>query len=606
MGYNRTKRRPKRMNLYFRLITYVRPHWPRLALAMAAMLGVSGLTALMAFLVKPVLDDIFFQQRLDRLYLLPPLIVVLYLAKGGLSYTHEYAMNYVGGQIITGLRNDLYRHYQSLPLAFFERTPTGMLMSRITYDVALLQGSVSTVVTNLLRDTFTILGLVGVIFYREWRLALIAMVVFPLAVVPILNFGRRLRRISSRHQISMAKINNYLQETLTGNLIVKAFCREDFEIRRFERESREYFRLRMKTIIVRAVSAPIMELLGGLGVAAIIWYGGYNVIQGHSTPGTFFSFLAALLMLYAPIKDLSNVNNSIQEGLAAAGRVFEILDLAPAVQNRPGAQGLPPLAREIQFQGVDFAYVDRPVLQGIDLSIRVGEMVALVGPSGAGKSTVVKLLPRFYDVTGGAVCIDGRDIRDVTLESLRGQMGLVTQQTILFNDTVRYNIAYGRLAASESDIVAAAQAAYAWDFIRALPQGLDTVIGEQGVMLSGGERQRLAIARALLKDPPILILDEATSALDSEAEREVQKALDNLIQGRTTLVIAHRLSTIRGADRIVVLDGGRIVEEGSHEELLRRDGLYRKLYTLQFQEQPSGADAPLTAALTQTAQGVTS
>ncbi len=573
------------MKLYFRLLTYVRPHWLRLALAMAAMLGVSGITALLAFLVKPVLDDIFFKQQMDMLFLLPPLIILLYAVKGALTYTHEYAMNYVGGQIITGMRNDLYRHYQSLPLAFFERTSTGMLMSRITYDVAILQGSVSTVVTNLLRDSFTIVGLVGVIFYRDWRLALIAVVVFPLAVVPLINFGRRLRRISARHQVSMARLTGYLQETLSGGLIVKAFCREEFEIKRFAKENQEYFRLRMKTIVVRALSAPVMELLGGLGIAAIVWYGGYNVIRGESTPGTFFSFLAALLMLYAPIKGLSNVNNSLQEGLAAAGRVFEILDLPPTVTDRPQARELPVISREIHYDGVDFAYEERPVLFGISLRLGVGEMVALVGPSGAGKSTLVKLLPRFYDVTGGAIRIDGTDVRDVTLESLRAQIGIVTQQTILFNDTVRYNIAYGRLEASEAEIEAAARAAQAWDFIQDLPQGLETVIGEQGVMLSGGERQRLAIARALLKDPPILILDEATSALDSEAEREVQKALDNLIQGRTTLVIAHRLSTVRSADRIVVLEGGRVVEEGSHGELLAQEGLYRKLYTLQFREE---------------------
>ncbi|MDD3581219.1 MAG: lipid A export permease/ATP-binding protein MsbA [Desulfobacca sp.] len=574
------------MELYLRLLRLIQPHWWRLLIAMAAMLGVSGITALMAFLVKPVLDDIFFDKRLNMLYLLPPLIIGLYVAKGAFSVIHNYLMNYVGGLIIRDMRTNLYRNLQLQPLSFFDQISTGVLMSRITYDVNLLQNSVSTVVTNLIRDIFTILGLVGVIFYREWRLALIAMVVFPLAVVPIIKFGLRLRQISSRRQVSMSNINTILQETLIGNRIVKAFGREDYEVKRFSLENQRYFLLYMKQVMARALSSPVMEILGGIGMAAIIWYGGYNVIKGYSTPGTFFSFLTALLMLYAPIKSLSNINNSVQEGLAAASRVFDILDLTPTIRNRPDAITLPIISRELVFDQVSFAYEDRPVLQNISLEVHRGEMVALVGPSGAGKTTLVNLVPRFYEVTGGSISIDGHDLRDVTLESLRAQIGMVTQQTILFNNTVRHNIAYGRLDSTETEIIRAAQAANAWDFIQALPQGLDTLIGEQGIMLSGGERQRLAIARALLKDPPILILDEATSSLDSEAERAVQQALDNLIQDRTTLVIAHRLSTIRQADRIVVLHDGQVAEVGRHEELLQRNGLYRKLYNLQFREAP--------------------
>jgi ATP-binding cassette, subfamily B, bacterial MsbA len=597
MSYNR--------QLYIRLLGMIQPHWRRVIIAMVAMLGVSGITALIAFLIKPALDDIFFAKRMDMLYILPPLVIVLYFFKGLFSYTHEYTMNYVGGMIITQLRDALFRQYMALPQMFFDRIATGLLISRVTYDVNILQSSVSTVVTNLLRDIFTIIGLVVVIFYREWHLALIAMVVFPMAVWPIIKFGKRLRRISTSSQVSMSRLNSQLQETLVGNNIVKAFCREEYETERFHRENLEFFRLRMKNVSTRAISPPIMELLGGFGIAAIMFYGGYQVIGGTSTPGTFFSFLAALLMLYQPIKSLSNINNSVQEGMAAAHRVYELLDLKPEIADSPQAAALPTISQEIRFEGVDFSYDGRPALEQINLTVKKGEMVALVGPSGAGKTTLVSLVPRFYEVTSGVIAIDGHDLRDVTLASLRAQIGVVTQQTFLFNDTVRNNIAYGRIEATEDDIMAAARAAFAWDFVRHLPQGLDTIIGEQGVMLSGGERQRLAIARALLKDPPILILDEATSALDSKAEREVQKALDNLIQGRTTIVIAHRLSTIRNADRILVLEQGRIVEAGRHADLLARGGVYAKLYYLQFQagtEENSAEDSgaqinPLASAV---------
>ena len=582
------------LRLYFRLLRYLKPHKWRMIAAITAMLGVSALTALLAYMVKPVLDDIFFAKQENMLYLLSFMVVVLYLVKGLLSYTHNYQMSYIGNATVTRLRDELFTSIQRQPLSFFDGEATGVLMGRLTYDVNLLQDATTRVVTSFFKDTFTVIGLSAVIFYQQWRLALIAMVVFPLAVLIIVHLGKRVRRMSHASQVANAYLYTVLQESLIGQRIVKAFARETYEEQRFFRANWDYFNIRMKLNATRELSPPVMEFLGSLGMAGIILYGGYAVIRGASTPGTFFSFLAALLMLYQPIKSLSSVQNIFQEGLAAAVRVFGLMDREPEIADAPEAVNLAPLSQEIGYAGVSFAYDGREnVLHDINFAVRRGEVVALVGPSGAGKSTLLNLLPRFYEATDGAIMIDGHDIRTVTLASLRGQIGVVTQQTILFNDTVRHNIAYGRLTATEAEIVQALKDAHAYDFVMAMPQGLDTLIGEQGVRLSGGERQRLAIARALLKDPPILILDEATSSLDSESEREVQQALDRLIIGRTTLVIAHRLSTVRNADRIIAMEDGRIREIGTHAELLAADGLYRRLYEMQFareEEGPTDAD----------------
>jgi subfamily B ATP-binding cassette protein MsbA len=427
--------------------------------------------------------------------------------------------------------------------------------------------------------------LIGVVIYRDWKLALMALFIFSLVIIPIKEFGKRLRKFSRKSQQRMGSITTFLHETIAGNRIVKAFNMEDYEKRRFGEENNRFFKIVFKRVKIRALSQPLMELFGGIGLAIIIWVGGYRIIQGEVTPGTFFSFMTALFMLYAPIRDLNKVNLEVQEGMAAAIRVFELLDTAPEITEEEGAFPLPPISKGIDFQGITFKYGEETVLKDISLHVNVGEVVALVGMSGAGKTSLVNLLPRFYDVEKGQILIDGHDIRKATFKSLRDQIALVTQQTILFNDTVRSNIAYGNISGcSDQEIIEAAKAAHAHDFIRKLPEGYDTLIGEQGVKLSGGERQRLSIARALLKNAPILILDEATSSLDSDSETEVQKALDQLMKGRTVFVIAHRLSTIRNAHRIIVLSERQIVEQGTHEELIVLNGEYRRLYDLQFKD----------------------
>ena len=553
-------------------------------LAMLCMLMVGAITSSLAFLVKPALDEIFINKNGKMLIWIPLAVMILYLLKGACNYGQTILMSFIGQRIIADLRNSLYWQIQRQSLAFFTKHPTGMLMSRITNDVSYIQGAVSDAVTSLLRDSSTLIFLVFVVFYRDWQLAIIGMLVFPVTIFPIAKFGEKMRQVATRAQATMGSLNTLLQETIAGARIVKAFGREDYENQRFAQKNEHLFKLTLKSVAVSALTSPVMEFLGGIGIGAIVFYGGSQVIKGNSTPGTFFSFLTAIIMLYEPIKRLTNVNNTIQQGIAGAERVFSIIDQAPEIMNKAGAVVLPKITTGIEINNVTFCYEMAPVLKNINLKIRSGEVIAFAGMSGGGKTTLVNLIPRFYDVTEGQILIDGHDVRDVTIESLREQIAIVTQQTILFNDSVRSNIAYGDIDKSEEDIIRAAETANAHNFIMQLPLGYDTVIGEQGMKLSGGEKQRISIARALLKDAPILILDEATSSLDTESEIEVQEALENLMKGRTTLVIAHRLSTIRNADRIVVIVSGEIVEEGTHEELLLKKGEYHKLYNMQFRE----------------------
>ncbi len=572
----------KLKNRHKRLLALIKENKFRLLLAMVCMLVIAVASSATAFLVKPVLDDIFFNKDTTMLKIIPLVVVLIYLLRGLGMYGQDYLMNYVGENVIKDLRNDLYNRIQDLPIAFFHKEQTGVLMSRITNDVNIIKAMVSTAVTGSLKDSFTILGLTFVIFYRDWKMALFAFVVLPIAFFPVVEFGRRVRRISTGCQEAMADLNSFLHETLAGNKIVKAFGMESYEKKRFFNKTLDLFKLEMKAVIARSLSSPIMEFLGGLGIAFIIWYGGYKVITGSSTAGTFFSFMAAVLMLYDPVKKLSGLNNAVQQGLAAADRVFDIMEMESDIKERKDPVTIKRGPHRVTFENVFFKYDDVMVLKNINLDVKDGEVLALVGMSGGGKTSLVNLIPRFYDVARGAIRIDGIDIRDVSISSLRDQMGIVTQEPILFNDSILNNIAYGNRNATDKEIIKAAEAAYAYDFIQNFPNKFDTNIGELGGRLSGGEKQRICIARALLKDAPILILDEATSSLDAEAEMLVQKALENLMKGRTTFVIAHRLSTIDYADRIVVIVNGRVEEEGKQEELISMKGEFFKLYQMQY------------------------
>ena len=565
-----------------RVYQWIRPYQRRLVLAMICMVMVAGFSSAQAYMIKPLLDRIFVEHDRQLLTVLPLILILIFLGKGVMYYSYHYLLDTTGQRVIRDLRKQIFAHIHSLPMSFFHRTPTGELISRVISDVTLIQGAVSKALVGVLKDMVQVVFLLGVAFYLDWRLSLVTLVLLPVSGGVIYHFAKRFRRNSTINQQTVALVSRALHETIGGQRIVKAFGMENYEQNRFARLIDRHFKIVVREVQMRSLQHPVMEMLGGLALAGIIWYSGHQVLEGNSTPGTFFAFLAALLMAYEPVKKMSGLSNIIMKGMAAATRVFELLDVQVDITDKPGAKVLPSFANKIEFCDVSFSYDGRSTaLQGVNLTVPAGQVLAIVGPSGGGKSTLVNLIPRFFDVTEGKILVDGYDLRDVTLTSLRAQIAIVEQQTILFNDTIRNNISYGDLDRSEEEIIAAARAAHAMDFIRELSEGLDTMIGESGARLSGGQRQRLAIARALLKDAPILILDEATSALDTESEREVQKALENLMAHRTTFVIAHRMSTVKNADRIIVMQDGRMVEEGDHRSLLERGGVYSDLHRMQ-------------------------
>lgn len=571
------------LQIYRRLLTFLRPYWPRLMVSLVLTLITAGATGAVAFMFKYVVDDILIEKNVMMLKLIPFVVVAIYLVKALSDYFSYFLMADVGQRVILNVRDKLYGHIQTLSMPYFIRTPTGVLISRITNDVNMIQSSVTNAVTELIRESLKLLGLVAVVFYRSVELALIAMVVFPLVVYPISQFGRRLKHYSTKSMDVMGHVMSILDEGISGIRIVKAYNMEEYEKERFSTENRRYYRNWMKRIAVRALSSPLMELIAGLAGAFILWYGGMQVVEGSLSAGDFASFILAMGMLYSPIRKLNTVNIEVQEGIAAAKRIFNVLDTTPEIGDKAGAEDLGRVDGEFAFHDVSFTYTgDEYALTGVSFTARRGQRVALVGESGSGKTTIANLLPRLFEVSSGQIVVGGRDIRDVTMKSLRRNIAMVTQEMVLFNDTIRANIAYGTENATQESIQEAARAARAHDFIMQMPHTYDTVVGESGVRLSGGQRQRICIARAIIKDAPILILDEATSALDTESEREVQAALERLMKDRTTLIIAHRLSTIIRADHIIVLNKGEIVEEGSHQELMEKNGYYARLYTIQF------------------------
>ena len=588
MDKNDSERQAGSWTLFKRCLGYFKPYWLHITFATLAMLVVAGSQPLVAYLVKPTLDNIFINKDREFLLIIPFAFLLLEFAKATFRIVQNYVMQYCGLRVLERLRDELYRKIIYLPMKFYEGAQVGMLMSRVINDVVLIRASLPALVM-LVRQVFTVIFLIGVAFYQDASLAFWAIIVMPLALFPFVYFGRRMRKLSRKGQSKLADISVLLQEIFSGIRVVKAFSTEDREGKRFDKENKRLLSLSLKQTMASEFSSSVMEFMGALAAALIIWHGGLQVIEGTSTPGTFFSFLTSIIMLYDPIKKMSNSNNEIQKALAGAERVFEILDSPDIVIEQDGAVPLEGGIDSLCFDKVSFSYQDgTKALDGVSLTVRRGERVAIVGPSGGGKTTFINMIPRFYEPDSGCITLNGRPLGEYTLTSLREAMALVSQESFLFNVSVRENILYGRENTDEATAKEAARAAHADDFIQSLPEGYDTLVGERGAKLSGGQKQRLTIARALVKDAPLLILDEATSALDSESEGIVQQALENLMLNRTSIVIAHRLSTVLNADRILVMDAGRIVAQGRHAELLQSSSLYAKLYSMQFSHGQEG------------------
>ena len=573
------------MNLYLRILKFIRPYLGRLIAAGFCTVMTAAANLYVPWIVRDVIDKVFQNKDSDLLNLISLGIVVIFFARGIFYYGQSYLMNYVGESIVIDVRGIVYRKLMTLSTHFFDTNKLGTIMSYVTNDVAALQGAMVANSIEIITETSVLIGSVGAMVYLDWKLTLFTFCTFPVVLFFMDFFGKKIRKSGHRIQQATADITSILQETLAATRVVKSFVREPYEIARFDQQNKANFYANMKSAKLMGTLSPVIEFIAALGVTAFIWFGGRSVIGGDITAGSLVAFLVYAINISNPIKRIARVLGSIQKALAAAERVFYIMDLTDTIPQKPDAITLPSVEGNVEFRHVSFAYnKGETILHDVSFSAKPGQAIALVGPSGAGKSTVASLLPRFYDVTEGAIFVDGHDVRDVTLASLREQVGIVPQETNLFNDTVYNNILYGRLDATRDEVIAAAKAANADEFIQQLPKGYDTQLGDRGVNISGGQRQRISIARAILKNPRILILDEATSALDTESERIVQEALDRLMVGRTSFVIAHRLSTIQNAAKIIVLDKGSIVEEGTHQQLMAKHGLYAHLHDIQFKE----------------------
>lgn len=579
--------RSKTLPLVKRLFNdYVRSYKFYIAMAVICMVFAAATTAANAWIMQPVLDDVFLDKNKDMLMILPIAVLIIAIVRGFSEFGQSVLMLLVGQRTIGDIQKDMYASLMKADLSFFHNNPSGNLVARFISDVNRLRHSVTTTLTGIAKDTLTLIFLVALMFYRDWELASIAFLIFPLAIYPITRIGKMMRKISAATQNKIGEFSTLLNQTFQGSRQVKAYGMEGYEGERARDYIDEITRLIFKSSRRSTILRPIMEALGGIAVAGVVLYGGIKVIDGETTPGTFFSFLTAFFLAYRPLKSLAGLNTVLQDGLASAERLFRILDIEPKIQDRDNSKTIENVKGTIEFKNVEFAYENKDyILKKISLLIPRGKKIALVGPSGAGKSTILNLIPRFFEVEKGQVEIDGIDIKEIKIGSLRSSMALVSQEINLFDDTIRSNIAYGKLDSSEEEIIAAAKKSASHDFITKLPNGYNTTVGEHGVKLSGGQRQRIAIARAMLKNAPILLLDEATSSLDTESERYVQEALLELMKNRTTLVIAHRLSTVINADTIYVIDSGKIAESGTHFELLKNEGVYSRLYTQQFAEQ---------------------